>query len=100
MSVLHLLGTSGDGGAETYFVDLVRALARDGVSQAVAMRRHAGRQAALQAANVPVKVLGFGGPLDILTRTAAAGFARLKGATAVEICEGAQLLWTEAANQA
>jgi glycosyltransferase involved in cell wall biosynthesis len=80
MSVLHLLGTSGDGGAETYFVDLVRALARDGVSQAVAMRRHAGRQAALQAANVPVKVLGFGGPLDILTRTAAAGFARLKGA--------------------
>jgi hypothetical protein len=28
MSVLHLLGTAGDGGAETYFVDLVRALAR------------------------------------------------------------------------
>src|SRR5438067_1784466 len=80
MGVLHLLGTSGDGGAETYFLDLVRALARAGVGEAVAMRRHAERQAALEAAGVPVKVLGFGGPLDILTRTAAAGYARLKGA--------------------
>jgi glycosyltransferase involved in cell wall biosynthesis len=80
MSVLHLLGTSGDGGAETYFVDLVRALGRAGVGQAVAMRRHPGREAALKTAGVPVKVLGFGGPLDILTRTAAAGYARLNDA--------------------
>lgn len=80
MSVLHLLGTAGDGGAETYFVDLVLALRRAGVKEAVAMRRHAGREAALKAAGVPVKVLGFGGPLDILTRTAAAGYARLNGA--------------------
>lgn len=80
MSVLHLLGTSGDGGAETYFLDLVRALARAGVGEAVAMRRHAGREAALKAAGVPVKVLRFGGPIDILTRTAAAGYAKLTGA--------------------
>jgi glycosyltransferase involved in cell wall biosynthesis len=80
MSVVHLLGTSADGGAETYFVDLVQALGRAGVSEAVAMRRHAGREAALKAAGIPVKVLGFGGPLDIFTRTAAAGFARLNGA--------------------
>jgi glycosyltransferase involved in cell wall biosynthesis len=80
MSVLHLLGTSGDGGAETYFIDLIRALARDGVGQAAVLRRHAGRQAALAAARVPAKVLPFGGPLDIITRTAAAGFARLQGA--------------------
>jgi glycosyltransferase involved in cell wall biosynthesis len=80
MSVLHLLGTSGDGGAETYFLDLVRALARAGVGEAVAMRRHAGREAALKAAGVPVKVLRFGGPIDILTRTAAAGYARLNNA--------------------
>jgi len=80
MSVLHLLGTSGDGGAETYFVDLVRALSRAGTPQAAAIRRHAGRQAALKAAGLPVKVLPFGGPIDILTRTAAAGFARLNGA--------------------
>jgi len=80
MSVLHLLGTAGDGGAETYFVDLVTALQRAGVVQAAAIRRHAGRAAALQAAGVPVKVLGFGGPLDILTKTAAAGFGRLQDA--------------------
>src|SRR4051794_18692067 len=80
MSVLHLLGTSGDGGAETYFVDLVRALARAGVDEAVALRRHPGREAALQAAGVPSKVLRFGGPIDILTRTAAAGYGRLHGA--------------------
>jgi glycosyltransferase involved in cell wall biosynthesis len=80
MSVLHLLGTSGDGGAETYFVDLVTALKAAGVGEAAAIRRHAGRQAALAAAGVPVKTLGFGGPLDILTRPAAAGYARLQGA--------------------
>jgi glycosyltransferase involved in cell wall biosynthesis len=80
MTVLHLLGTSGDGGAETYFVDLVRGLARAGVAQAAAIRRHAGREAALKAAGLPVRTLPFGGPIDILTRTAAAGFARVKGA--------------------
>jgi len=80
MSVLHLLGTSGDGGAETYFLELVRALARNGVSEAVALRRHEGREAALKAAGVPAKVLSFGGPIDILTKTAAAGYARLQGA--------------------
>jgi glycosyltransferase involved in cell wall biosynthesis len=80
MSVLHLLGTSGDGGAETYFLDLVRALARAGAPQAVALRRHAHREAELKALGVPAKVLAFGGPIDIFTRTAAAGYARLRGA--------------------
>ena len=80
MSVLHLLGTAGDGGAETYFVDLVAALQRAGVGQAAAIRRHAGREAALKAAGVPVKVLSFGGPIDILTRTAVAGYGRLNEA--------------------
>src|SRR5438128_2209274 len=45
MSVLHLLGTAGDGGAETYFVDLVAALARSGVEEACAIRPHAGAPA-------------------------------------------------------
>ncbi len=80
MSVLHLLGTAGDGGAETYFVDLVAALARAGVSEAAVMRRHAGREAALKAASVPFKTLPFGGPIDIVTKTAAAGFGRVQGA--------------------
>jgi glycosyltransferase involved in cell wall biosynthesis len=80
MGVLHLLGTAGDGGAETYFVDLVTALARAGVGEAAAIRAHPGRQAGLKAANIPFKVLPFGGPIDILTKTAAAGFARVQGA--------------------
>ncbi|ACG77027.1 glycosyltransferase [Phenylobacterium zucineum HLK1] len=80
MSVLHLLGTAGDGGAETYFVDLVEALGRAGVPQAAAIRRHPGREARLKAAGVPVRTLPFGGPIDIVTRTAAAGFAKVQGA--------------------
>jgi glycosyltransferase involved in cell wall biosynthesis len=80
MSVLHLLGTAGDGGAETYFVDLLRALQDAGVGQAAAIRRHAGREAALKGAGIPVKTLAFGGPIDILTRTAVAGYAKLQGA--------------------
>ena len=31
MTVLHLLGSPGAGGAETYFVSLAAALARDGL---------------------------------------------------------------------
>jgi glycosyltransferase involved in cell wall biosynthesis len=81
MSVLHLLGTAGDGGAETYFVDLLTALARAGVAEAAAIRAHAGRESALKAAGAPVEVLRFGGPLDILTKPRAASFARRKGAT-------------------
>lgn len=78
MGVLHLLGTAGDGGAETYFLDLLGALGRAGVSQAAAIRRHAGREAALRDLGMPAKVLPFGGPLDILTKTAVAGYARLQ----------------------
>jgi glycosyltransferase involved in cell wall biosynthesis len=80
MSVLHLLGTAGEGGAETYFVDLVEALGRAGVGQAAALRANPGRERRLEAAGVPTKVLRFGGPLDVFTRPAAAGFAALNGA--------------------
>jgi glycosyltransferase involved in cell wall biosynthesis len=75
MSVLHLLGTSGEGGAETYFVGLVQAMAREGVAQAAAIRRHPGREAALAGAGLAVGVFGFGGPVDILTRPRIAAFA-------------------------
>jgi glycosyltransferase involved in cell wall biosynthesis len=78
MSVLHLLGTAGEGGAETYFVDLVKALKRAGVPEAAAIRGNATREARLREAGVPVKILRFGGPIDIFTRTAAAGFAALQ----------------------
>lgn len=76
MSVLHLLGTAGEGGAETYFVDLVSGLARAGVPQAAAIRPNANRQAALAAAGVPTATFRFGGPIDILTKPKVAGFAR------------------------
>jgi len=75
MSVLHLLGTAGEGGAETYFVDLVEALKRAGVAEAAAIRGNATREARLRKAGVAVKVLRFGGPLDILTKPAASAFA-------------------------
>jgi len=76
MSILHLLGTAGEGGAETYFLDLVRALARAGGDQVVALRANPHRQAVLKALEVPALVSGFGGPLDILTRPRVAHFAR------------------------
>ncbi|HEY3695929.1 glycosyltransferase [Phenylobacterium sp.] len=82
MSVLHLLGTSGEGGAETYFVGLIQAMAREGVVQAAALRRHAGREAALRAAGLAVGVFGFGGPVDILTRPRVASFAHRRGTKA------------------
>jgi len=80
MSVLHLLGSDGDGGAETYFVDLVRALHRAGVEEACAIRGHAGRERALAEAGVLARTFGFGGPLDLLTRLRVAAFASRTGA--------------------
>lgn len=76
MSVLHLLGTAGEGGAETYFLDLVAALAGDGVKQAAAIRANANREAALGRLDVPTGVFRFGGPIDILTKPKIAGLAQ------------------------
>ncbi len=80
---LHLLGSSGEGGAETYFVDLVVALHAAGLPTAAAIRANAGRQEALSRAGVRVDTLGFGGPLDFLTRRRAAASARDLGAGAL-----------------
>src|SRR5512138_867915 len=79
MSVLHLLGTAGEGGAETYFVDLVTALRRAGVEEAAAIRANPGREAALRREGLVVEPQGFGGPLDLLTRPRVAGLARRQG---------------------
>jgi len=76
MSVLHLLGTAGEGGAETYFVDLLGALARAGLTQAAAIRPNPNREAALARAGVATTTLRFGGPLDLMTRGQVAAFAR------------------------
>ncbi|MFZ5670543.1 MAG: glycosyltransferase [Pseudomonadota bacterium] len=83
MSVVHLLGSDGDGGAETYFVDLVSALHAAGIEEACAIRRHPGRARALARAGVVAETFGFGGPLDLLTRPRIAAFARRNGARAL-----------------
>lgn len=83
MSVLHLLGTAGDGGAETYFLDLIRALHDSGVNQAAAIRRHAGRMEALESLGVQAQSFGFGGPFDLFTKREVAKFARRTRAKAL-----------------
>jgi glycosyltransferase involved in cell wall biosynthesis len=83
MTVLHLLGSAQDGGAETYFADLVEAMAEAGLAPGCAMRPHAGREARMAALNVPFRAMPFGGPLDILTRGRVARFAKGQGATAL-----------------
>jgi len=67
MTVLHLLGSPGDGGAETYFLSLVEALRDDGLDQAAAIHANAGREAALLALGVPTHVLPFDAPFDLVT---------------------------------
>jgi len=67
MTVLHLLGSPGDGGAETYFLDLVRALHEDGLSQAAAIHANPAREAALAALGVPAHVLPYDAPFDFVS---------------------------------
>lgn len=77
---LHLLGSAADGGAETYFTELVAALHAAGAPTRAAIRRHAGREAALTAAGVEHRCFGFGTPLDFATRSGVAAYARESGA--------------------
>ncbi|OYX35452.1 MAG: glycosyl transferase [Caulobacterales bacterium 32-69-10] len=67
MTVLHLLGSPGDGGAETYFLHLTRALADDGLPQAVALHANAAREAALTGMGVPHFVLPYDAPFDLVS---------------------------------
>lgn len=75
MSLLHTMGSAQNGGAETYFVDLVSAFARAGLSQAAVIRAHPGRHAALAAANIPTRVAPFSRPLDVSTKAQVAQIA-------------------------
>lgn len=61
--VLHLLGSAVDGGAESYFTDLVLALHGEGQPSSAIIRPHAGREAALAGAGVPVRTAPFGSRL-------------------------------------
>ncbi|HYF23385.1 MAG TPA: glycosyltransferase [Caulobacteraceae bacterium] len=76
MTVLQILGSGVDGGAEAYFVRLTGALQRDGGDQTAAIRAHAGRQAGLERAGVPHRTFKFGGLLDFSTSREIAAYAR------------------------
>ena len=67
MKVLQVMAGAAHGGAETFFVALVSALARAGLEQHAVIRTHAERATKLRAATVPVTELRFGGKLDFLT---------------------------------
>jgi glycosyltransferase involved in cell wall biosynthesis len=73
MRVLQAMAGAEKGGAESFFVRLVLALARAGLEQRVVMRRDARRAAALRAGGIAPVELSFGGIFDIATRHA---FAR------------------------
>ncbi len=66
--VAMVMAGAAHGGAETFFVRLVAALADAGEEVMAAIRHDPAREAALAAANVPVAAFAFGGPLDLLTR--------------------------------
>ena len=76
MTILQILGSASDGGAETYFLDLVTALHAEAGDQAAAVRAHPRREAALAEAGAPLAVAPFGGPLDLRTRARLRRFAR------------------------
>jgi len=66
--VAMVMAGARHGGAETFFVRLVSALAAAGEEMLALIRRDPTREAALAAAGVPVRGFTFGGPLDLLTR--------------------------------
>ncbi|MDP6884951.1 MAG: glycosyltransferase, partial [Rhodospirillales bacterium] len=67
MRVFQIMAGAEHGGAEAFFTRLVPALARAGVEQRVAMRRHAKRAKILKDAGVKPVELPFGGPIDFYT---------------------------------
>lgn len=83
MKLLHTLGASGDGGAETYFTDLAGAFARADFEQAAVIRPHAGREAALKALGVETKLELFSKPFDFGTAPAIEKLARGFGAKVI-----------------
>jgi glycosyltransferase involved in cell wall biosynthesis len=72
----HLLGARGDGGAEAFFERLTAALNAGGDPVLPLIRTNAARAARLRAAGLAPVELGFGGPLDLLTRPRAARHLR------------------------
>lgn len=70
MRVMQVMAGAAQGGAETFFVDLVSALGRAGLEQRIVIRRNEERAGVLRRAGLSVGELRFGGPLDLFTRGA------------------------------
>lgn len=70
MRILQALAGAEHGGAETYFVDLMKALYEAGLELKVVIRRNAERAATLGEAGIEPVELAFGGYFDFATRGA------------------------------
>jgi glycosyltransferase involved in cell wall biosynthesis len=68
MRIVQALGSSGRGGAERFFIRLVKALHTRGLPQSILTRRKAWAAEQLGNAGIHVEAAWFGGKLDILTR--------------------------------
>lgn len=67
MRVLHVIAGGRNGGAERFFVDLVEALARAGLSQHAVTRDYLHRRAALEQAGCGVSAARLGSALDLFS---------------------------------
>ena len=65
--VLQVMAGAVVGGAEEFFMRLVPALARAGVSQEVVLRHHDARETILRTAGVETLAARFGGSFDLAT---------------------------------
>ena len=70
MRVLQAIAGADVGGAETYFVDLMKGLHESGLELEVVIRQNAKRAAALREAGIDPIELTFGGYFDFITRGA------------------------------
>lgn len=67
MKILQVIAGARHGGAETFFLRLVEAFARAGVTQRAVTRPHPGWRERLAAAGIEAVSLPFGGLLDLTT---------------------------------
>ncbi|TVQ35510.1 MAG: glycosyltransferase [Geminicoccaceae bacterium] len=81
--LIHALGAAGDGGAETFFLSVIDALAAKGVPQGAFLRRHEGRVRHLRQLGVPVATAPFAGAIDPLTAWSFRRFAKRTSPAAV-----------------
>ena len=83
MTILHLMGAPAEGGAETYFIELVRALGARGHRQAAVIRPHRDREAALAKLGVPVKLVDYSPLVRPVNRWRIRRYAQKVGAKTV-----------------